>query len=277
MSLPWLNGTIFWYRQHLNSVVQCRMETCKSPRKVLVAVPSETPPIMRIGHIVVTHAANRKEMIAMKTTMFLITTLVLMSLCSLSCGTGAREPASRQTVRPSSKEITVRPGEQIAVPSQGLHGVQRVWSSSPQSGSDSTIRQIDITPRPDPGSAQSGSSSTTSEAKIPSDLPAELRSLIKRLYSANEEDCMKATKDLSAMGRRAMPAVPFLIERIGDGRLVGSLQVSRNLSTHFIGSSVGEEAVRALVNITGQDFGTDSTKWSDWWKTSQLTPRTGNK
>lgn len=131
-----------------------------------------------------------------------------------------------------------------------------------QVGSSEGLRGVIILP----DSTQSDSTPRSSGTEIPQDFPVELRHSVEGLYSTNEKECIQNIKTLSAMGAKAIPSIPFLIKRISDGRLVGSVEMRQDGLSHFTGTSVSEEAVKALVSITGQDFGADSTKWSKWWK-----------
>lgn len=49
---------------------------------------------------------------------------------------------------------------------------------------------------------------------IPDDVPPDIRKLIKKLYSSHEEKRWEAVYDLGAMGKRAYPAIPFLIDML---------------------------------------------------------------
>jgi len=52
--------------------------------------------------------------------------------------------------------------------------------------------------------------------KIPSDTPAEIREQIEKLYSSDASVRLVAAERLGRMGERAIPAIPFLIEILGD-------------------------------------------------------------
>ena len=67
---------------------------------------------------------------------------------------------------------------------------------------------------------------------------------------------MEAQAASRALGELAcVGAVPDLIETLGRDR------------------ATAEEAHRALVALTKQDFGTKQRKWLPWWKSNQHRPR----
>ena len=78
------------------------------------------------------------------------------------------------------------------------------------------------------------------EKKISTDVPNDLREHIEKLYSLDASVRLIAAERLKKMGERAIPAIPFLIELLGDDtRLFGGWK----------GASPGVEAAEALGNI----------------------------
>jgi hypothetical protein len=78
-----------------------------------------------------------------------------------------------------------------------------------------------------------------------------------------QEGLMRETL-VEALGRtRNRSAVPILIRALKDPER-SVLMVSRAGNTYFY--RVREAAARSLKAITGQDFGVDAVKWSDWWQ-----------
>ena len=57
---------------------------------------------------------------------------------------------------------------------------------------------------------------TIPQSEIPADTPDDVREQILRLYSSDVEERRQAANALGYMRERAAPAIPFLIETLGD-------------------------------------------------------------
>ncbi len=78
--------------------------------------------------------------------------------------------------------------------------------------------------------------------KIPSDIPAEVREQIEKLYSSAPAARLVAAEKLGRMSERAVPAIPFLVELLGDDTL---------LLGGWKGASPGTAAAESLGKIGG--------------------------
>jgi hypothetical protein len=74
----------------------------------------------------------------------------------------------------------------------------------------------------------------------------------------------RALSDLARYKDKVLPAVPRLID------LLQEHEIATPTSRPFASSQqITEEVLTALRSITGQDFGTDRTKWFEWWKMNE--------
>jgi HEAT repeat protein len=94
------------------------------------------------------------------------------------------------------------------------------------------------------------------KADIPQNLPAELRATIEQTFSPDPEKRAEAATRLGEMGKKAAPAIPFLIRLLGD-----DASISKNdyvyVST-VAGDSlaeIGASAVEPLLQAFGQSSG----------------------
>jgi len=118
----------------------------------------------------------------------------------------------------------------------------------------------------------------TPKEEIPSDTPASVREKVLALYSASPFARFEAAGSLGEMGRRAVSAVPQLIDLLADQTLAKMVSPSGGVETKvqaqgqfFLFCSgecffVDNEAEKALRGITGQDFGKEQKKWRSWWE-----------
>lgn len=127
---------------------------------------------------------------------------------------------------------------------------------------------------------------------IPADIPSEVRLEIEKLYSGDPKVRGKGAKNLGEMGAKASAAVPYLVAILGDQEKyilyqdeVATWRSSPNVDAEYALRQIGdatvgpliealkhndpvvrEKAASALKEITGQDFGKDSTQWQAWWE-----------
>ena len=89
-----------------------------------------------------------------------------------------------------------------------------------------------------------------SKEKIPQNIPSDVRYHIERLYSSNPVDRGRAAYCLGNMGKRAAPAVPFLIGNLHDRSPLQWRDLRGNFGEK---TTLREEAEQALRKIIG-DF-----------------------
>ncbi len=77
---------------------------------------------------------------------------------------------------------------------------------------------------------------------VPSNIAADVKEQIERLYSHNPVERAKAAIELGGMGERAAPAIPFLIGILGD-------HTSLQWFPQFLFTSPSEQAAKALAKI----------------------------
>jgi hypothetical protein len=76
---------------------------------------------------------------------------------------------------------------------------------------------------------------------IPSNIPADVREQIERLYSSDPAERAEGAYNLKEMGARAVPAIPFLIGMLGDDNTVEPPPVAWTLE------KIGTSAVAPLI------------------------------
>lgn len=81
--------------------------------------------------------------------------------------------------------------------------------------------------------------------RIPSNIPATIKQEIERLYSSDPAERGKSAFVLKRMGKKAKPAIPFLVDILSDESplIVTSIPPSR------LNTSPGQEAAKALARI----------------------------
>jgi HEAT repeat protein len=84
-----------------------------------------------------------------------------------------------------------------------------------------------------------------SQIRIPTDVPEDIREEIDRLHSSNSTERISAIDNLRKMGSKAAPAVPFLVEILGDRSEIG--RAASDALTE-IGSPAVESLLKALNN-----------------------------
>ncbi|UCC67969.1 MAG: HEAT repeat domain-containing protein [Armatimonadota bacterium] len=96
-------------------------------------------------------------------------------------------------------------------------------------------------------------------ARIPPNVPADVRRQIRKLCSASPGRRAAAAEDLAKMGDRAVPAIPFLIETLSDH----SGLISR--PSNYI-TTLSDEAAIALAEIGYEALGPllDALRNDDW-------------
>ena len=127
---------------------------------------------------------------------------------------------------------------------------------------------------------------------IPSNISNEVRTAIVGLYSLNHEKQMESIFSLEAMGPKAVPAAPFLLDISGEQNFF--IHMDSEGEVHLISTSncvelaleaMGEGAIEHLIaalgnedsktretsmlvlkTLTGNDYGQDPVKWHDWWQ-----------
>jgi HEAT repeat protein len=89
-----------------------------------------------------------------------------------------------------------------------------------------------------------------------SEMPSEVRDLVKQLSSTSAIERGKAAHSLGRMGMKAAPAVPFLVKTLGDSsKLVWQSEWQRKVKRDAFGqvlgkkTSPGDEATKALSRI----------------------------
>lgn len=114
---------------------------------------------------------------------------------------------------------------------------------------------------------------------IPSNIPYNVRKEIEGLYSSDSTERGYAAQQLGKMATLAVPAIPFLIEILGDsvafvrgGAAEALGKIGKPAVEPLIAAlkdkdrRVREKAVWALVEITGENLGQDPIKWQRWWE-----------
>lgn len=120
---------------------------------------------------------------------------------------------------------------------------------------------------------------TIPRESIPLGVPASIRREIERLYSKHPIERAYGAYYLGGFGAEAAPAIPFLIETLGDTSPLRWVPVGASRPVlrgyrvtwevpHGVGipTSPGEEAAKALKKITGEDFGRSTEAWREWLK-----------
>lgn len=97
-----------------------------------------------------------------------------------------------------------------------------------------------------------------------------LTNQISKLSSNEPKIRAEAALQIGSYGSTALQAVPLLIKNLDDETpLEWAKQYSGPLGA-TVGTgkttSPGEEARKALISITGQNFGKDKEKWLAWWR-----------
>ena len=102
------------------------------------------------------------------------------------------------------------------------------------------------------------------KATVPKEVRGNVRRLIEWLYSNDPDTRAAAAGDLGELGRKASPAVSFLIDIVADNS--SKFRVQRKWLDQSELQSVGSVAAAALRKITGQPFGQDEKAWRDWYQ-----------
>ena len=86
---------------------------------------------------------------------------------------------------------------------------------------------------------------------------------IGKLNSSDPAKRIDAAFQLGEMREEAVPAIPALIERLGDEGYIYMQTTPPSSRTYR--KLVKIQAAETLIKITGKDFGTDYEKWQAWY------------
>jgi hypothetical protein len=103
------------------------------------------------------------------------------------------------------------------------------------------------------------------------DVPANIDKSVPTCLIASavfkSNDQTLALSMLKNLGEKALPVVPELID------LLEATTLSTVTPIPFFSSGADAKTVAdTLIGITGQDFGTDSSKWREWWNSNNKIP-----
>ena len=97
----------------------------------------------------------------------------------------------------------------------------------------------------------------------------EIRNYIEMLNSSDARERGRAVEQLGNMGSKATPAIPYLIDVLGDN--VSLEKISSDIQgTRIYYTTPSYEAQKALKLITGKDLGENTTEWQDWWNKNKV-------
>jgi hypothetical protein len=96
-----------------------------------------------------------------------------------------------------------------------------------------------------------------------------------RLRSSSPVDRAWAACYLGRMGKKATPAIPQLVALLEDHSLLQWIPPAKKDWPGANGSptSPANEALKALIAITGEDFGPEPDGWQSWWTQRDLHDR----
>jgi HEAT repeat protein len=151
------------------------------------------------------------------------------------------------------------------------------------------------------GHAVPGQAQKLTPQAVASQIDPSIRQEINRLYAVDKIEKGRGFRALQAMGPKAAPAIPNLIGLLGDNTPVGlpnpppfweAIGWARTgdaamMTLIKIGEAAVEplikalgdkdrlvrvRAVRALSQITGQNFQENQAAWQNWWRTRKSQP-----
>jgi hypothetical protein len=102
--------------------------------------------------------------------------------------------------------------------------------------------------------------------RMQKDLYTEVSIQINRLVASDSLNRAGAAFELGLLGRKANCAIPYLFNVLNDSSPLVWTSCPGGTCPGVEGTSPSEEASKALLRITGQDFGSNKQKWEDWWK-----------